>query len=373
MTVDDDSPAAAPPARDVRGERARARSTPRVTLAQVAAQAGVSTTVASFVLAGRQDQRIAEATKQRVRAAADALAYQPNLAARTLRTGMSGTIALVFDFVSSTPYASAAVRGALEAARRHDTLLYIAETLGDVELEKRLLQGLIGRSVDGFVYAAMLPLTASVPKEIHDLPLVLLNCTSTDVEAPEVVPDERKAGATAARALLDAGHRDGIVFLGDLPDGVPGGPQRGGLGSGALPERRRGIDAELKRAGVRLAAAVCLRDWEPEASRDAVAGLLQTGEAPRALICADDRVALGAYHALAGAGLRIPDDVSVISFEDSDLAGWLEPGLTSIALPHEELGRTAVELLMDPARRATRRSVLMPLHSRSSIGAPASR
>jgi len=357
VTVDDDSPAAAPPARDVRGERARARSTPRVTLAQVAAQAGVSTTVASFVLAGRQDQRIAEATKQRVRAAADALAYQPNLAARTLRTGMSGTIALVFDFVSSTPYASAAVRGAL----------------GDVELEKRLLQGLVGRSVDGFVYAAMLPLTASVPKEIHDLPLVLLNCTSTDVEAPEVVPDERKAGATAARALLDAGHRDGIVFLGDLPDGVPGGPQRGGLGSGALPERRRGIDAELKRAGVRLAAAVCLRDWEPEASRDAVAGLLQTGEAPRALICADDRVALGAYHALAGAGLRIPDDVSVISFEDSDLAGWLEPGLTSIALPHEELGRTAVELLMDPARRATRRSVLMPLHSRSSIGAPASR
>jgi LacI family transcriptional regulator len=345
----------------------------RVTLAQVAARAGVSSTAASFVLAGRTDQRIAEETQIRVRAAAEELGYQPNLTARILRTGTSGTIALVSDFVTSTPYASAAVRGALEAARRHDTLLYIAETLGDPDLEERLLQGLIGRRVDGFVYATMFTRTATVPKEIRDLPLVLLNCTSPDVDAPQVVPDERKAGATAARALLDAGHRDGIFFVGSLPPGITGGPQWGGLEAGALPERRRGVDAELKRAGVELAGVLYPPDWDPEPSRVAVAGLLATGHEPRALICANDRVAMGAYQALAHAGLRIPQDVSVVSFDDSELAGWLEPGLTSIALPHEELGRTAVELLLQSARRGSRRRIPMRLHSRGSIAPPSSR
>ena len=114
--------------------------TARVTLAQVAARAGVSPTAASFVLSGRTDQRIAEETQQRVRTAADELGYQPNLTARILRTGTSGTIALVSDFITSTPYASAAVRGALEAARR-TTRLYIAETLGDPDLEERACRG----------------------------------------------------------------------------------------------------------------------------------------------------------------------------------------------------------------------------------------
>lgn len=348
----------------------RMRPASRVTLAQVAARAGVSPTAASFVLSGRTDQRIAEETQRRVRAAAEELGYRPNLTARILRTGTSGTIALVSDFLTSTPYASAAVRGALEAARRHDALLYIAETLADPELEERLLQGLIGRRVDGFIYATMFTRATTVPVEIRDLPLVLLNCTSPDVDAPQVVPDERKAGATAARALLEAGHREGIFFLGDLQPGLAGGPQWGGLEAGALPERRRGIDAELKRAGVDLAGAIPLRDWEPEFSREVVADLLATGHAPRAFICGNDRVAMGVYQALAHAGLRIPDDVSVISFDDSDLAGWLDPGLTSIALPHEALGRTAVELLLDPRGASGRRRIPMRLHTRGSIAPP---
>lgn len=370
MTVDETASHAAD--EETAPSPAAQRSGGRVTLAQVAAHAGVSPTAASFVLSGRTDQRIAEETKLRVQAAADELGYHPNLTARILRTGTSGTIALVSDFVTSTPYASAAVRGALEAARRHDTLLYIAETLGDPELEERLLQGLIGRRVDGFVYATMFTRTATVPKAIRNLPLVLLNCTSPDVDAPAVVPDERKAGVAAARALLDAGHRDGIFFVGSLPPGITGGPQWGGLEAGALPERRRGVDAELRRAGVELAGVLYPPDWEPEPSRKAVAELLRTGQMPRAFICANDRVAMGAYQALARAGLRVPDDVSVISFDDSDLAGWLEPGLTSIALPHEELGRTAVELLLSSGR-TTRRKIPMRLHERGSVAPPSTR
>lgn len=372
MTVEDETSPPNPTDGGDSAARPMSRGS-RITLAQVAARAGVSPTAASFVLSGRTDQRIAEETQNRVRAAAEELGYQPNLTARILRTGTSGTIALVSDFVSSTPYASAAVRGALEAARRHDTLLYIAETLGDPDLEERLLQGLIGRRVDGFIYATMFTRTVTVPKEIRDLPLVLLNCTSPDVTAPDVVPDERRAGATAARALLDAGHREGIFFLGALHPGIAGGPQWGGLEAAALPERRRGINAELKRAGVSLAGALELRDWEPGDSRKAVAALLATGVVPRAFICGNDRVAMGAYQALAHAGLRIPSDVSLVSFDDSDLAGWLEPGLTSIALPHEELGHRAVELLLNPGPRGRHRRIPMRLHARGSIAAPSPR
>jgi len=370
VTVDDASPDRGATGSSSSGPTGNGSS--RVTLAQVAVRAGVSPTAASFVLAGRDDQRIAEETKVRVRAAAEELGYQPNLTARILRTGTSGTIALVSDFVSSTPYASAAVRGALEAARRHDTLLYIAETLGDPELEERLLQGLIGRRVDGFIYATMFTRHVTVPKEIRDLPLVLLNCTSPDVDVPEVVPDEKKAGAAAARALLDAGHRDGIFFVGGLLPGMTGGPQWGGLEAGALPQRLAGVEAELKKAGAALAGTIGLADWEPEFSRKAIGQLLDTTTSPRALICGNDRVAMGAYQALGHAGLRVPDDVSVISFDDSDLAGWLEPGLTSIALPHEELGRSAVELLLMSDRRARIRRIPMRLHPRASVAPPRS-
>ena len=357
------------------GTRARkpAGARRRVTLAQVAARAGVSTTAASFVLSGRQDQRIAEVTQQRVRAVAEEMGYKPNLTARTLRTGESGTIAFVSDFVSSTPYASAAVRGALEVARQHDRLLYIAETLGDPELEDHLLQGLIGRRVDGFIYATMFTREVQIPEQVHGAPLVLLNCTSPHVTDAVIIPDERRAGHTAARALLDAGHRDDIYIVGTLLEGVTNGPQWENLTPLGVLERLSGIDEGLAEAGVTPAGRVRLSDWEPQISRAAIAELLASGRVPRALICGNDRVAFGAYQALASAGLRVPADVSIVSFDNSDLATWLEPGLSSIALPYEDLGRRAVESLLAGRHPRGVQRIEMTLHARGSIGAPRTR
>ena len=97
-----------------------------------------------------------------------------------------------------------------------------------------------------------------------------------------------------------------------------------------------------------------------------------TAARPTALICLNDRIALGAYQALAAAGLRIPDDVSVVSFDDSDLASWLVPQLTSVAIPHFELGRRAVELLVSADRQPGVHRIAMPLSARDSVGPPAS-
>jgi LacI family transcriptional regulator len=352
---------------------ARRRNTPRprrVTLAQVAERAAVSIATASFVLAGRTDQRITEETQARVRAAAEHLRYRPNTAAKTLRTGRSGTIAFISEFVASTPYATASITGALQAALKQDTLMFIAETLGDPDIERRLLQSMIDRRVDGFIYAAMFTRQVSVPKLLLDGPLVLLNCISDDVAAPMILPDEHTAAVTTARTLLDAGHRDGIYYVGAVPAPWHGAPQWRNYSGMAVTERLHDVREELKRAGTSLTDAPPVEDWEAADGRRSVTELLSTGSTPRAIICANDRLAFGVYQALHTAGLRIPQDVSMISFDDSRIAADLQPGLTSIALPYEEMGRIAAEVLMSGNNEPTKILVPMPLKTRGSIAAP---
>jgi LacI family transcriptional regulator len=340
--------------------RATGAEARRVTLSDVAARAGVSRAAASFVLSGRDDMRIAVDTQQRIRQAADDLGYRPNLNARSLRTGSSGTVAFVSDLVSSTPFAGAAVRGALEALRSAGALLFMGETLGDDALERQVLEGLIDRRVDGFLYASMSTRVVQIPAALEGMPHVLLNCLPRDGDTTCVVPDERGAGVTAARTLLDAGHREGIYLLGSRP------PRKTPW---ALRERRAGIAQELRRAGVALAGSLDALEWEPEDGRTALGALLDEGVRPRAVICMNDRLALGAYQALQAHGLVVPSDVSVISFDDTSLAGWLQPGLSSVALPHYELGHRAVELLLAGELAAGRQLVPMPLRARQSVAA----
>ena len=135
-------------------------------------------------------------------------------------------------------------------------------------------------------------------------------------------------------------------------------------------ERRLGIEEILSRAQLTLAGTVdCL--WWPEPSYAAVRECLLARARPSAVICLNDRVAMGANQALTEAGLAVPRDVSLLSFDDSDLASWLRPQLTSIAIPHFDLGRRAVELLLSdqPAQGVHR--VAMPLRERASVGPPA--
>ena len=334
----------------------------RVTLSQVAQLAKVSPATASFVMSERADMRISPETEERVRAAAAKLGYRPNLTARSLRTGTFGTIAFVSDLISSTPFAGAAVRGALEATRAGGALMFMGETLGDPEVEQRVLEGLIDRGVDGFIYAAMSTRKVALPSALQGVPVVLLNCE--DPGAPEVscvLPDERAAGAAAASLLLEAQHADGIYLLGATnPRQMPW----------ALRERRDGVVARLRSEGVRLEGSLRADEWEPAAGRTAVAELLDVGTVPRALICMNDRLAFGAYQALASHKISVPDQVSVVSFDDTSLAGWLQPSLTSIALPHYELGRLAIELLQSRDLMSGPHRVPMPVQDRESIAPP---
>lgn len=316
-------------------ERKKRRA--RVTLADVAAEAGVSVGTVSFVLSGRDDMRIATATQERVRQAAKDLNYRPNRAAQALRTGRTGTVAIVSDTIGSTPFGGAAIRGALDVARERHKTLFIAETLGDPDVEREVIESLRTRDVDGFIYASMVTRETSLPIATQDTPTVLMNTIVPGKAATSFVPDDRQGGYDAARTILELGHRE-LLVLGDFSESL--------ARPYALDLRLDGIREACNQAGASRPVPLILEGPDPEHGRRAMAEHLVDHPAPDALLALNDRVAFGALQAL-GDRVRPGTDFSVISFDNSDLSRWLVPALASLQLPYYEMGRRAMTSLLD--------------------------
>jgi len=332
-------------------------------LAEVAKHAGVSVGAVSQVLNDNPSSRISEEVRARITAAAAELGYRPNMVARTLRTSKSSTYGFVSDAVTITRFASGILRGALRAAHERGYFLLIAETAGDAQQEREAVESLIDRGVDGIVFAAMKSRPSSPHGMPHGVPSVNVNLAST-AEAIAILPDERNGGRAAVRALVEAGHRNGIALIGH--------DFRGSADSGiALTARRRleGIAAEMADHDLRFVDERSCDDWQPEEGYAATRLVLQQTH-PTALLCLNDRLAFGAYQALTEAHLAIPDDVSVVSFDDDEIAASLRPGLTTVAIPHEQMGVLAIELLGAPGSMERDLLVPMPLHERESIAPP---
>jgi LacI family transcriptional regulator len=349
----------------------------RVTLADVAKTAGVSPTTASFVLSGRgPEMRISRDVSERVLRTAEELQYRRNIVSVGLRTGTTGTIGFVSDTVATSRLAGGLIQGALEAARERGVLLFIGETEGDDELERQLVETMLDRQVDGVILASMYTTSIDVPAALKTAPAVLLNALpKRPSRLASVLPDELGAGRAVARVLLEAGHRDGIHLIGAGPterDVPPGGV--------AAFERITGIRDVLDKAGVGIASGHLFDEWLPHEGFAATRAVLDH-DRPRALVCLNDRLALGAYQALEDAGLKVPADVSVVSFDDDTIASWMRPRLTTVALPHYDLGRKAVGALFEAIDRHREgrgdnggiHRVPMPLRRRESVAPPAHR
>ncbi len=347
----------------------------RVTLADVAVAAGVSSTTASLVLSGRGDElRISDAVQQRVREVSTSLGYRPNILSVGLRRGSSLALGFVSDTVATSQLAGDLIKGALEAAHERGLMLFIAESEGDPKVERRLLNALLDRQVDGVILASMFTQTRRLPSGLDHAPAVLLNALASEARPTisSVVPDELEAGRAAARLLLDAGHRSiHLIGAGPGPDDTPPGTVAG-------RERLQGILEVLDDAGLRPASAYRVEDWLPPYGWHATTRILEAGGAGSAIITFNDRLAFGAYQALHEAGLEVPDDMSIVSFDDAPIAEWLRPGLTTFAIPHYELGRRAVDLLLetiagrgkDGAPAPAVHRLPMPLRTRESVAPP---
>jgi LacI family transcriptional regulator len=334
--------------------------TGKVTLRDVADRAGVSTTTASFVLSGRRDMRISGATEERVLQAARFLDYRRRLVPRAALPAGAPTIGVISDVVATESFAGEMLRGCIAAAADHGHVVLMADSEGADELEASSVRALVAQGVEKFLYATMGTIEYSVPASLRERRVVLLNNVDPTLDAPAVIPDDRRAGRLAARTLVELGHTDGIWLVGAAgahPEGQAGG------------RRLAGVKAGLGSAGLKLAGHIRCR-WWPEASRGAVTELLAGGwferERPSAVIALNDRVAMGVYQAMHAAGRRIPDDLSVISFDNSDLARWLDPGLSSLTMPYFDLGRRAIELLLTDDVAPGVRKLPMELRSRGS-------
>jgi LacI family transcriptional regulator len=303
----------------------------RVTIRDVAAAAGVSVTTVSHVLNQFSGARVSDDTRERVETAARRLGYAANGLARGLRLQRSQTLALLSDEIATTPHAGRIILGAQETASARGWLLMLLTTGNDPRVEQREIRALARHRVDGVLYATMYHRRVTVPAQLGGVPVVLLDATSADPAIPSVVPDEVGGGRAAVGHLLERGHRS-IGFVTNVDD-IP-----------ATHLRLVGYRAALAEAGVGFRPdLVVAEDSDARGGYRAALALLQRSERPTALFCFNDRMAMGAYRAAVDLGLHIPAEVSIVGFDNQELiAEGLHPGLTTVALPHYEMGAWAV-------------------------------
>jgi LacI family transcriptional regulator len=302
----------------------------------VAELAGVSVTTVSHVLNDTPHTRVAEETRARVRDAAKTLGYGPNRMAQALRTNRSGLIGLLSEEIATTPHAGRIILGAQNAAREHDLTLVIINTERDSggNSHREDVQALIDRQVDAMLYATMYHRQVSLP-DLQGLPAVLIDSTDRAGIIPAVVPDEVSGAIAAVTHLVNAGHTR-IGFLNN-DDDVPATHGRLAGYKQVLQEHDIPFDETL----VACAPSETLPGYELARQ------ILARNDRPTALFCYNDRMAMGAYRAAMELGLNIPNDLSIVGFDNQELiAANLFPGLTTVALPHYEMGVWAVETLV---------------------------
>lgn len=309
----------------------------RPSMNDVAQLAGVSQTTVSFVVNRVEGANIPPETQQRVQEAIKELGYRPNALARGLRSNRTHTIGFISDEVATTPYAGQMIQGAQEAGWQQENLLLLVNIGSNAEMEQAAVEMLLDRQVEGIIYAAMFHRPVSPPAIIREVPTVLLDCFIEDRSLPSVVPDEVRGGFTATEALIRAGHRR-IGFINNSDD-IPATHGRLAGYQQALAAHSIPFDPAL----VRTATAKAL-NYESYA---ATLSLMDQPAPPSAIFCFNDRMAMDTYYAMRHLGLSIPEDVAVIGFDNQELiADSLRPGLTTVALPHYQMGQWAVEHLL---------------------------
>ncbi|MFI8763878.1 LacI family DNA-binding transcriptional regulator [Streptomyces sp. R-07] len=328
-------------------------------MSDVARRAGVSRTAVSFVLNDRPGAAIPDETRRRILAAIDELGYRPNAGARALAAQRSEWYGLITEIVTA-PFAVDVIKGAQDRAWLDRKFLLIAASEGDRAQEAAALDKLLEQRVEGLLYATTWHRAVTLPKAAREVPTVLVNCYDAEGELPSVVPDEIGGGHRAARRLVDAGH-ERIGFINLDPD-IP-----------AALGRREGFERALREAGLSLDPSLVVSGHATaDGGYTAACELLDRADRPTALFCGNDRMAMGAYDAIKERGLRIPDDVAVVGYDNQELiAAYLRPKLTTLALPFEAMGAKGVDMLAALAAGQpldTRRvTVDCPLLERSSV------
>jgi LacI family transcriptional regulator len=260
----------------------------------------------------------------------------PGVAALRVRTQPSGILGFVSDEIGITPYAGKIYEGAQDAAWKQGKILITADTKNDPQLQTAAFDMLIDRQVEGIIYGTMYHRAVTPPDLLRTVPSVLLDCFVADHSLPSVVPDEVGGGYKATSVLLEKGHRR--VGFANNQDPIP-----------ATPARLHGYVAALAEHGIPFDPTLVVTDSsDSDGGYRCAQKLMQLPDRPTALFCFNDRMAMGAYYALRELNLAIPKDVAVIGFDNQEIiAAHLNPALSTMELPHYQMGQWAINYLLE--------------------------
>ncbi|MFC4099081.1 LacI family DNA-binding transcriptional regulator [Paenibacillus xanthanilyticus] len=335
-----------------------------ITIYDIAKEADVSVTTVSRVLNGTAP--VKASTKEAVLRVIEKHKFQPNALARSLIKKETGTIAMIVPDITN-PFFPEVFWGSENEAREKGYTFFLCNSAGEYGRESEYLSILREKRVEGIIFVGGRINLANCPsalaQEVVDtakgMPVVLVNGHLAKSQLHRVYTDEAAGAALAAQHVIDLGHRE-IAFIGGMEELT------------TTIQKVKAVKQKLEQHGLSLRKDRLLYgEFSIAAGRELTAKLLDQADRPTAVICVNDFTAIGAIKAATERGLRIPDDISIVGFDDSPLSTAVIPELTTVTQNTNELGRLAVERIYQinnglPAKRST---VLQPkLIVRQSTG-----
>ena len=312
-----------------------------VTVSDVAAAAGVSKATAARALGDYG--AVSETVRDRVQAAAEHLGYRPNALAKTMTTGRSNTLGIVVGDIEN-PFFAQATRGAADVANAAGFELILSNSDEEPETEAKAIGVQLAKRVDGLLVAPASSVEFANVQAVLDAgrPLVLFDRAVTALEVDTVLAGNLEGARELTALLLAAGHRR-IAFISTIAH--PREYRRGEtLGSSSVAERVQGFVETLAEAGIPDPGSFVYLNARREGVEALTGRLIDAGIT--AIVASDSLIALGVFRTARAIGRRIPEDLSLVAFDDADWTGVTTPGITVMAQPIHEIGAEAARLLV---------------------------
>ena len=305
----------------------------KATIKDIAKEAGISYSAVSRALNGLKG--VSEETRERVKKIADDLEYFPNAVARGLVQQKTGTLGLIIPDITN-PFYPELARSVEEKASKAGYNTFLCNTNYDLEKEESYLMDLIEKRVDGIIIAPVSS-RSNLMEERKRLPVpcVYLGNAPENTKYSYVITDSIRGGYLAGRTLIEKGYKT-IGFIG----GTDGGS--------SVDERFKGFQDAMDRYNIPINENyIRLENWRRETGYEIMEQMINSGDYPEAVAAGNDFLALGIIQKIKEKGLKVPDDIAVIGFDDIPHASWPEINLSTIRQPKILMGETAVDLLLE--------------------------
>lgn len=306
------------------------------TMTDIAKLAGVSQSTVSLVLNNKGAENISEATRERICQARETLGYRPNKLARALNGKSSGVIGFITDELVTTNFAGTIVKGAQDTAWSKHKVLMLVNLDDRKGMAEEAIDMMAGYRVESIMFAAMYHHEIILPKNLNCFPTVLINCYDRLNSVPSVVPDEFQGAYEAAEYLIRNNHRK-IAYINNKRK-IP-----------ATLLREEGFRKAFVDNGIQdTEYQIIPIDLNGDSVYDETIRLLSGAHRPTAIMCYNDRCSIAVYSAAASLKLKIPDDLSVIGYDNQTvISEFIIPSLTTMQLPHYEMGEWAAKYILN--------------------------